>query len=75
MDIKEVKRFMNKMVYNDTVQKNIEWSSTKDVVLAARILRKNKKNQFYYQSELSDEINKNSVIIVPLEDVLTEEDL
>lgn len=72
MDIKEVKRFMNKMVYYDTGQINIEGNSIKDFVLTGCILRKDKKNQFYYQAELIDTRNKKTVIIVPLERVLME---
>ena len=72
MDIREVKRFMNKIVYYDTGQINIDGCSIKEYIFSGCILRKKEKGVQYYQAELSDTVNKNSVIIVPLKDVLTE---
>lgn len=71
MDIKEVKRHMGKTVYCDTGQLNIDGCSIKDFILTACILRKKKDGPLYYQAELTDTECKNSVIIVPLEKVLT----
>lgn len=71
MDIKEVKRHMGKTVYYDTGQLNIDGCSVKDFILTACILRKKKNGPFCYQAELTDTECKNSVIIVPLEKVLT----
>lgn len=73
MDIKEVKRYMGKIVYYDTGQLNIDGCSFKDFILTACILRKKKNGPFYYQAELTDSSYKNSVIIVPLEKVLTKD--
>ena len=75
MDIKLVKRFMGKIVYYDTGQINIDGCSIQEFILTARILRKDKKNQFFYQAELKDTVCKNSVIIVLLEKVLTRDQI
>lgn len=71
MNIKDVKLYMNKTVYYDTGQINIDGCSIKDFVLTACILRKDKNNRFYYQAELKDSGCKNSVLIVELEKVKT----
>lgn len=75
MDIKQVKAFMNKIVYYDTGQINIDGCSIQEFTLTACILRKDKKNQFFYQAELKDTVCKNSVIIAPLENVLTRDQI
>lgn len=69
MNLKDVKRMLNHITYYDTEQLNIDGSSLKDFILTACILRKDRNNRFYYQAELK-ETNCNSVIIVPLEQVL-----
>lgn len=71
MDLKEVKRFIGKIVYYDTGQLNIDGCSVKDFILTACILRKKKNGPLYYQAELKDTVCKRSVMIVPLEKVLT----
>lgn len=75
MQLKQVKAFMNKVVYYDTVQMNIEGCSIQEFILTACVLRHDKKSGFYYQAELKDTVCKNSVIIVPLEKVLTKEQI
>ena len=70
MQLKQVKAFMNKVVYYDTGQMNIEGCSIQEFILTACALRYGKKSRFYYQAELKDTVCKNSVIIVPLEKVL-----
>lgn len=71
MDIKLVKNLLGKTVYYDTGQINFDGCSIKDFILTACILRKKKNGPLYYQAELVDTVCKNSVIIVPLEKVLT----
>lgn len=75
MDLKDVKRFMNKIVYYDTGQINIDGCSVQDFYLTACILRKDSKNQFFYQAELKDTVCKRSVMIVPLEKVLSRNEI
>ncbi len=75
MTLNQVKTFMNKIVYYDTGQMDIEGCSIRDFYLNACILRKDKKNGFYYQAELKDTVCKNSVIIVPLERVLSRNEI
>ena len=75
MDIKLVKRFMGKIVYYDTGQINIDGCSIKDFYLNACILRLDKKGHFYYQAELKDTVCKKSVMIVPIEKVLTRDQI
>ena len=75
MDIKLVKRFMGKIVYYDTGQMDVQGCSIQEFILTACILRKAKKNHFYYQEELQDTVCKRSVIIVPLEKVLTRDQI
>lgn len=70
-----MKRFIGKIVYYDTGQLNIYGCSCKDFILTACILRKKKKGPFYYQAELTDTERKNSVIIVPLEKVLSKQEV
>lgn len=75
MQLKQVKAFMNKVVYYDTGQMNIEGCSIQEFILTACVLRHDKKSGFYYQAEFKDTVCKNSVIIVPLEKVLTKEQI
>lgn len=75
MQLKQVKSFMNKVVYYDTGQMNIEGCSIQEFILTACILRYDKKSGFYYQAELKDAVCKNSVIIVPLEKVLIKSEI
>lgn len=75
MNINQVKTFMNKIVYYDTGQMDMEGCSIRDFYLTACILRQDKKNQFFYQAELKDTVCKNSVIIVPLEKVLSRDEI
>ena len=53
--------------FYDSGQLNIGGSSLKDFILTACILRKRRMDQ----AELMDTENKNSVLIVPLEKILT----
>ena len=75
MQLKQVKAFMNKVVYYDTGQMNIEGCSIQEFILTACVLRHDKKGGFYYQAELKDAVCKNSVIIVPLEKVLIKREI
>ena len=75
MDIKQVKSLMNKIVYYETGQMDVQGCSIKDFYLSACILRFDKKGHFYYQAELQDTVCKRSVIIVPLEKVLTRDQI
>ena len=75
MELKNVKAYMNKTVYYDIGQVNFSGCSIKDFVLTACILRKKKNAPFYYQAELMSTENNKSVIIVPLEEVLTKNDV
>lgn len=56
---------MNKVVYYDTGQMDVQGCSIKDFYLSACILKLDKKH-FYYQAELQDTVCD----IVPLEKVL-----
>ena len=75
MDIKLVKSLLGKTVYYDTGQINFDGCTIKDFIFTACILRKKKNGQLYYQAELMDTVGKNSVIIVPLEKVLTKSEI
>lgn len=75
MELKSVKSHMNRVVFYDTVQLNIGGSSLKDFILTACILRKKKNGPMYYQAELMDTENKNSMIIVPLEKIMTRNEM
>lgn len=75
MDIKLVKRFMGKVVYYDTGQMDVQGCSIKDFYFSSCILRLDKKGHFYYQAELQDTVCKRSVMIVPLEKVLTRDQI
>ena len=69
MELSQVKSRLNRLVYYDTGQLNINDCSIKDFILTACILRKNKKGILYYEAELKG-INGRNTIIVPLEKVL-----
>ncbi len=56
-------------------QINFDGCSIKDFIFTACILRKKKNGPLYYQAELMDTGCKNSVIIVPLEKVLTKSEV
>ena len=75
MDIKLVKNLLGKIVYYDTGQINFDGCTIKDFIFIACILRKRKNGPLYYQAELMDTECKNSVIIVPLEKVLTKSEV
>ena len=47
----------------------------RDFILSACILRRDKKKHFYYQAELQDTVCKRSVMIVPLEKVLSRDEV
>lgn len=61
MDLQQVKRNLNKMV----VYKDIKGVYK----LTACIIRKNKENEFYYQVELADTKNGNSLVYAKLTDI------
>lgn len=46
MNLKDVKKELNHVVYYDTGQLNIDGSSLRDFILSACILRRDKKNIF-----------------------------
>ena len=69
MELSQVKLRLNQLVYYDTGQIDLNGCSIKDFILAACILRKNKKGAYYYEAELK-ETNGRNTIIVPLENVL-----
>ncbi len=75
MDIKLVKNLLGKTVYYDTGQINFDGCSIKDFIFTACILHKKKNGPLYYQAELMDTVGKNSIIIVPLEKVLTKSEV
>ena len=75
MDIKLVKNLLGKTVYYDTGQINFDGCTIKDFIFTACILRKKKNIPLYYQAELMDTVGKNSIIIVPLEKVLTKSEV
>lgn len=75
MELTQVKKYMNKPVYYDTGQMNFEGCSVKEFILTGCMLRKRRKDgHFYYKAELR-EGSRDSVIIVDLAKVLTEEDV
>ena len=69
MQLNEVKANLGKTVLYDTGQISLRGTSIQPFEFSACILR-GKRGRFYYQAELK-EPNKNSVIIVPLEKVIT----
>ena len=74
MDIKLVKSTLSKTVYYDTGQINFDGCSIKDFIFTACILRKDKIGRLFYQAELKEH-GKSSIIIVPIEKVLTKTDV
>lgn len=75
MELKSVKVHMNRVVFYDTGQLNIGGGSLKDFIFTACILRKKNNGPLYYQAELMDTESKNSVIIVPLEKIITRNEM
>lgn len=71
MKIQDVKQNLGKIVYYDTRQINFDGCSIKDFIFTGCILRKKKNGPFYYQAELTDATTKKSVVIEPLEKVMT----
>lgn len=63
MDLQEVKRNLNKRV---------SYKGKKGIYeLRACIIRRNKEG-YYYQAELFDRVNGNSIVLCKLEDIETE---
>lgn len=75
MELKSVKAYMNKTVYYDIGQINFGGHSISNYILTACILRKKENGQLYYQAELMRAESHRSVLIVPLEKVLTKGDV
>lgn len=69
MKLSQVKSRLNRLVYYDTGQLDLNGCSIKDFILTACILRKDRKGFLYYQAELKEQSSKNT-LIVPLEKVL-----
>lgn len=69
MKLSQVKSRLNRLVYYDTGQLDLNGCSIKDFILTACILRKSKKGIYYYEAELKEQNSKNT-LIVPLEKVL-----
>lgn len=65
MKITEVKTYLNKSVRFISKKLNID----NDYLLTACILRQNSKGEYYYLAELTDIKQKNSVIIVNLDEI------
>ncbi len=71
MLLKDVKSHLGKTVYYDTGQVNFDGCSINEFMLRACILRRKNKGTLFYQAELMSLQDGNSLIIVPLEKVLT----
>lgn len=69
VELSQVKSRLNRLVYYDTGQIDLNGCSIKDFILTACILRKDRKGFLYYQAELKEQSSKNT-LIVPLEKVL-----
>ena len=69
MKLPQVKSRLNRLVYYDTGQLDLNGCSIKDFILTACILKKSKKGIYYYEAELKEQNSRNT-IIVPLEKVL-----
>ena len=69
MKLSQVKSRLNRLVYYDTGQLDLNGCSIKDFILIACILRKSKKGIYYYEAELKEQNSRNT-LIVPLEKVL-----
>lgn len=65
MKITEVKTYLNKSVRFISKKLNID----NNYLLTACILRQNSKGEYYYLAELTDIKQKNSVIIVNLDEI------
>ena len=70
MELSQVKSRLNRLVYYDTGQIDLNGCSIKDFILTACILRKNKKGAYYYEAELKETNGGKGLLIVPLEKVL-----
>lgn len=68
MKITEVKTYLNKSVRFISKKLNID-NDDNDYLLTACILRQNSKGEYYYLAELTDIKQKNSVIIVNLDEI------
>lgn len=66
MKISEVKTYLNKPVKFTSRKLHI---IDKDYLLTACILRQNIKGEYYYLAELTDIKQKNSVVIVNLDEI------
>ena len=58
MQLKQVKAFMNKVVYYDTGQMNIEGCSIQEFILTACVLRYDKKADFIIKQGLKTQYVK-----------------
>ena len=52
MELSQVKSRLNRLVYYDTGQINLNGCSIKDFILTACILKKSKKGILYYEAEI-----------------------
>ncbi len=68
MKITEVKTYLNKSVRFISKKLNID-NDDNDYLLTACILRQNSQGEYYYLAELTDIKQKNSVIIVNLDEI------
>lgn len=69
MKLSQVKSRLNRLVYYDIGQLDLNGCSIKDFILTACILKKSKKGIYYYEAELKEQNSKNT-LTVPLEKVL-----
>lgn len=74
MKIDMVKSMLGKFVFYDTGQIDMDGCSLREYIFNACILRYQKKCGLFYQAELK-ELDRNAVIIVPLEKVLTKNEI
>ena len=65
MNITEVKTYLNKFVRFTNKKLNINT----EYLLTACILRQNSKGEYYYLAELTDVKQRNSVVIVNLNEI------
>ena len=63
MNLSQVKSRLNRLVYYDTGQLDLNGCSIKDFILTACILRKNKKGIYYYEAELKERNSRNTIIV------------
>lgn len=66
MELSQVKSRLNRLVYYDARQLDLNGCSIKDFIFTACILKKSKKGTYYYEEELKEQNSKNA-LIVPLE--------